>query len=385
MFRYSTAGESHGKALIAVVEGIPCGVAINKQYIDDELARRQRGFGRGNRMKIETDEVEILSGLRFGKALGSPISVLIANQDWENWQEVMAQTKDTKEGEAITKPRPGHADLAGVLKTGQRDIRNVLERASARETAAKTVVGALAKLVLDELGISVISHVKRIGSVQTKVDSLPQPNDKDKIECSPVRCADETVSQAMVKEIEKAQSEKDSLGGVFEVIAWGVPPGLGSYYAGDLRLDGRLAKAVMSIPAIKGVEIGKGFELAEMKGSESHDEIYYAENKGYYRKTNRAGGVEGGMTNGEAVVIRAVMKPIPTIGKPLRTVDIATKEASQAHKERADICAVPSAAVISEAAVAIVLVEAVLDKFGGDSIEDLRANYNHYLKRIKKV
>jgi len=383
MLRFLTAGESHGPALIVIVEGIPCGLKISAKYINSELSRRQMGVGRGGRMKIERDEVEILSGVRFGKALGSPITLLIRNRDWENWSRAMSIEKAV-EMEPVTTPRPGHADLAGVLKTGQRDIRNVLERASARETAARAGVGAIAKALLRELNISILSHVIGIGTCTAKIVSPPKLKDIPKIDRSPVRCIDEKASLEMVNEIEKAGGEGDTLGGIFEIIVYGVPPGLGSYVSWDRRLDARLAQAIMSIPAIKGVEVGGGFKLASMRGSSAHDEIFFDASRGFYRETNRAGGLEGGVTNGEPVLLRAVMKPIPTLGRPLRTVDIITKEPTVAFKERADVCAVPSAAVIGEAVVAMELASAVLEKFGGDSLNEVKCNYQNYIERLRK-
>lgn len=385
MFRYLTAGESHGKALVAIVDGVPSGLSLDAQFIEQELKRRQMGFGRGKRMSIESDKAEFLSGIRYGKSIGSPLAMVISNKDWENWKTVMASEETGKEEELLTKPRPGHADLAGILKYGQKDIRNILERASARETAAKTAVGAVAKKILAEMGISILSHVTRIGTIELETDEKITPNDKERIEKSPVRCGNDDISKAMVKAIEEAKEAKDSLGGIFELLVWGVPPGLGSHAAWDRRLDGKIAQSVMSIPAIKGVEIGAGFGLSERTGSQAHDEIFHDEKRGFFRKTNRAGGIEGGMTNGETIVVKASMKPIPTIAKPLKTVDIRNKKASEAFKERADICAVPSAAVIGEATLAITLVEAALEKFGGDSAEDLKSNYQHYMKRLKSI
>ncbi|MDP3013469.1 MAG: chorismate synthase, partial [Candidatus Subteraquimicrobiales bacterium] len=330
------------------------------------------------------DEVEILSGVRFGKSLGSPIALLIRNLDWENWKEIMAVELAAKEVEAVIKPRPGHADLAGALKTGQRDIRNILERASARETVARVVVGAVAKALLSELSIKIISHVLSIGLVEAKLKKFPESDDLEAIDSSPVRCFDAKASELMVEEIEKAINDKDSLGGIFEVLAFGVPPGLGSYVSWDSRLDSAIAKALMSIPGIKGVEIGDGFGLAAKKGSQAHDEIFYSREKGFFHKTNQAGGIEGGVTNGEPVVVRAAMKPIPTLGSPLRTVDIRTKKETQAFKERADVCAVPSAAVVGETMLAIEIIRAILEKFGGDSLVELKRNYQAYLEGLRK-
>ena len=384
MFTYTTAGESHGQALAAILEGLPCGLKLKKGDINKELARRQRGAGRGGRMKIENDQVEIISGIRQGLSLGTPIALIIKNRDWANWKEKMSVGEVASESERLTKPRPGHADLTGILKTGQDDIRNILERASARETAVKVAVGAIAKMFLKEFGLTIFSHVTGIGSVEIKAPT-PTPDDIKKIEASQVRCVDKKGSKKMVEEIERAAAEKDTLGGVFEILAYGVPPGLGSYVSWDRRLDGSIAKAIMGIPAIKGVEIGSGFRNAAVRGSEAHDEIYFEKNKGFYRETNRAGGIEGGMKNGEPIVIRGAMKPIPTVGKPLKTVDIESKDEATSFKERADICALPSAGVIAEAALAIELANEMVKKFGGDSLEDLKANFSHYLNRINKI
>lgn len=378
MFGYLTAGESHGPGLVTIIAGVPASLPLTAEAIDKELMRRQLGFGRGERMAIERDQVEIISGVRLGNTIGSPIALLVRNKDWQNWRDTMAiESSEVKE--KITKPRPGHADLAGFLKRGGMEIRNVLERASARETVCRVAVGAVAKELLKILRIKILSHVLRIGSIKTSLEGQPQPEDQEVIDKSPVRCWDEETSKAMVTEIEKAKEGKDSLGGIFEVIAYGLPPGLGDYTHWDKKLDGRIAKALVSIQAIKGVEFGLGFDLAELPGSKAHDDIFYESTRGYYRKTNRAGGIEGGMSNGERLVVRAVMKPIATLGKPLQTVDVITKDKVEAFKERADVCAVPSAAVIGEAVVAIELVRTVLEKFGSDSMEELKSNYKRYV------
>ncbi len=382
MLRYMTAGESHGPGLIAIVEGLPSGIVVSPRFINEELSRRQKGVGRGGRMKIEKDEVKIIAGVRFGKTLGSPVAFLIKNRDWENWSDVMSIEEVEQEPEKITKPRPGHADLTGTFKMNFDDVRNVLERASARETAAKVAAGAFAKLLLGELNIKILSHVIRIGSCSASINVSPKPGDLDEIDLSPVRCFDKKTETKMLKEIENVSSNKDSLGGIFEVLVYGCPPGLGSYVSWDRRLDGRLSRAIMSIPAIKGIEFGEGFGLSELCGSRAHDEIFYSSSKGFYRETNRAGGLEGGMTNGEPILIRAAMKPIPTLSKPLKTVDIVTKKPVSAIKERADVCAVPAAAVVGEAAVAFEIAHAVIEKFGGDSLLELKRNYNGYLKQI---
>ncbi|MDI6815585.1 MAG: chorismate synthase [Actinomycetota bacterium] len=385
MLRYVTAGESHGPALVAIVEGLPAGVEIRKESIDAELARRQLGFGRGGRMAIEKDVAEILSGVRFGLSLGSPITLKIDNRDWANWTTTMSiEPVDTEvEDERVTQPRPGHADLSGILKTGQADIRNILERSSARETAARVAAGAVAKIFLREFGIEVISHVVSIGEVAAMINELPEPGDLARIDESPARCVDAVAEGQMVALIEDAKRTKDTIGGVFEVLVYGCPPGLGGYTSWEERLDARLARALMGVQAIKGVEIGEGFELAQKRGSQAHDEIFYEPRHGYYRKTNRAGGIEGGMTNGGVVIARAAMKPIPTLMQPLKTVDIVSKEAVDAVKERSDVCAVPAAAVIGEAVVAFEIAKVLLQKFGGDALVDTKAAHVHYLKRLK--
>jgi len=382
MLRFLTAGESHGPGLVAILEGLPAGLKITAAEINKELARRQLGYGRGGRMHIEQDAAKILSGVRFGLTLGSPLALFIPNLDWPNWQKIMAVEPVTQPVAVKTEPRPGHADLVGLLKTGQKDLRNILERASARETAARVAVGAVCKALLQELNIKILSYVVQIGSVKSKVTALT-PEAEAQIDASPVRCPDAEATKAMMAEIDAAKEAGDSLGGVFEVLALGCPPGLGGYTHWDKRLGASLAQAVMSIPAIKGVEFGDGFSLAAQRGSQVHDEISYSSKKGYFRQTNHAGGLEGGMTNGEPIVIRAAMKPIPTLKKPLKTVDIQTKTEKKALTERSDICAVAAAAVIAEAMVAFVLAQAVLEKFGGDSITELKRNFNGYLEQIK--
>ncbi|MBI1911886.1 MAG: chorismate synthase [Deltaproteobacteria bacterium] len=385
MLKYLTAGESHGKSLTAVMEGMPSGLEISSAYVDKDLARRQSGYGRGGRMKIETDRVEITSGIRWGKTLGSPITLIVKNKDWENWTEVMGAdvpaVKDLKKN--VTRPRPGHADLTGGMKYDHRDLRNILERSSARETAARVAAGAVAKRLLEHFGISVLSWVIEIGgqawdrTASKKFDSLFKS-----AEASEVRCPDKEASSRMIKAIDEAKKNGDSLGGIFEVVLTGVPPGIGSYVQWDRKLDGKLAQALMSIQAIKGVEVGMGFGVGSTPGSKVHDEIFYKKEKGFYRKTNNAGGIEGGMSNGEPIVLRAAMKPIPTLYKPLRSVDIDTKEPFKASIERSDVCAVPAAAVVAEAAVALEMAGEFLDKFGGDSIREIESNYKGYLKQI---
>lgn len=388
MLQYLTAGESHGKSLVVIIEGIPSNLEINIDEINDQLRERQVGFGRGERMKIETDQVEILSGVRHNRTLGSPISLLIPNKDWENWQEIMAPIIDSSASvefeDTIISPRPGHADLAGAIKYGHKDLRNVLERASARETAARVAVGAIAKILLRQFDIYLVSHVVRIGEVKAdenkSVDEI-----KERILISLLRCADKEAETKMIKLIEQAKKVGDSIGGIFEVIAIGVPIGLGSYSQWDKRLDARLAGAVMSIPAIKGVEIGLGFEVAHLPGSAVHDEIFYSKHKGFFRKTNHAGGLEGGITNGQPIVLRAAMKPIPTLRKTLASVNFQTKEPTMASYERSDVCAVPAASVVGEAMVAIELCKAMQEKFSGDSLLEMKKNYQSYLEYVKKM
>lgn len=383
MLRYITAGESHGPALVAIIEGLPAGINVGSRHIDKELARRQLGLGRSARMKIEQDKVEILSGLRFGLTLGSPVALLIRNRVFSEWTEVMASEGAGSSVEPITAPRPGHADLAGLIKMGFSDIRNVLERASARETAARVAAGAMAKALLKQLSIEVVSHVTAIGEAKAEAGP-PGPGDLGAVDASVVRCLDEAATAKMTALIEEASAGGDSLGGLFEVLVYGCPPGLGGYVSADDRLDGTLAGVVMSIPGIKGVEIGGGFESARTMGSQAHDEIFFNEERGFFRRTNRAGGIEGGMTNGEVVVVRAAMKPISTLQKPLKTADFVSKEPTVAFKERADVCAVPSAAVIGEAVVALEIAREVLEKFGGDSMADVSKRYQDYLGRIEK-
>jgi len=382
MLRFLTAGESHGPGLAAIIEGLPAGLAIDIAGLNRDLARRQQGYGRGGRMNIEKDEAEIISGLRFGRTLGSPLALIIRNRDWANWQDRMSPTGPAA-GEPLTAPRPGHADLAGALKYGHADLRNILERASARETAARVAVGAVARQLLAVLGITVAAHVVGIGGV---IAGGRQGFTVAEVAClaaaSEFACLDPAAVAAMKTAVDAARQAGDTLGGVFEILAGGVPPGLGSHVQWDRRLDARLAAALMSIPAVKGVEIGQGFAIAGLPGSQAHDEILYTEGRGFFRPTNRAGGLEGGITNGEDIVLRAAMKPIPTIMNPLASVDIATRAAVRAATERSDVCAVPAAAVVGEAMVAIVLADALLEKFGGDHIDDLVAAAAHYRGRL---
>jgi chorismate synthase len=381
-FRFVTAGESHGPGLTALVEGLPAGLEVRPEDIDRDLARRQLGHGRGGRMKIEKDRAEVTAGIRHGVTLGSPVALQVENRDYANWEERMNPWPVEGEVEEVHLPRPGHADLAGVQKFGHTDVRNVLERASARETAARVAAGALAKVLLRELGVTVFSHVTRIGTVAAPVPDRLRPADFAGVDESPVRCLDPSASEAMVAEIDAARRANESLGGVFEVRGFGLVPGLGSHTSWEERLDGRLAQAIMSIQAMKGVGIGDGFALAERVGSQAHDEIFWSEERGYHRETNRAGGLEGGMTTGADLVVRAAMKPLPTLTKPLRSVDMATGEPAQALRERTDSCTVPAAGVVGEAMVALVLALAYREKLGGDHIDDVRAALASYEERI---
>ncbi len=384
-FRYLTAGESHGECLTAVIDGVPAGLPLTEAEINEDLARRQKGYGRGGRMKIERDRVHISSGVRWGLTLGSPIALTIQNRDWENWKETMSVgiPEPGAATKPVTRPRPGHADLAGAMKYGHRDIRNVLERSSARETTARVAVGRVAKRLLQEFGIEILSHVIEIGGVRSRELDLPWEEIKIRAEGSEVRCADPEAEARMIAAIDDATAKGDTLGGVFEVVALGCPVGLGSYVQWDRRLDGRLAQAFCSIQAIKGAEIGLGFESARRPGSQVHDEILYDADSGFRRATNNAGGLEGGVTNGQPVVVRAAMKPLSTLRTPLRSVDVATKEAVEAGVERSDICAVPAAGIVGEAMMAIVLAQAFLEKFGGDSLPEIRRNYDAYLDSLK--
>jgi chorismate synthase len=364
---------------------MPAGLSLQPADINRDLARRQIGYGRGKRMEIEQDEAEITSGVRFGRTLGSPISIKIKNRDWINWQDRMSveQIEDFAIT-PITNPRPGHADLAGALKYDHHDIRNVLERASARETTARVAIGSVCRKLLNELGIRVLSYVLEINGIKAKTEGQTATALYRKAEASVLRCPCQQAEQKWIKIIDRARAGGNSLGGVFEVVAEGVPPGLGSYSQWDQRLDGRLAQALMSIQAIKGVEVGSGFAAARAPGSQVHDELYFTKTRGFYRRTNNAGGIEGGISNGENIVLRAAMKPIATLYKPLRSVDIISKKALKATVERSDICRVPSAAVIGEAMVCYALAQAFLEKFGGDSIKEIKRNFASYLKQIKE-
>jgi chorismate synthase len=382
--RFLTAGESHGRGLVCIIEGIPANLELSSEYINRELERRQRGYGRGGRMKIEKDKVQILSGVRFGKTLGGPIALFIENKDWENWKEKMAVEGERPDTAVpFTRPRPGHADLAGGIKYNQRDLRNILERASARETACRVALGAVCKRFLEELGVFVGSYVVSIGPLCPPIEEQDLIKRHQLAEQSEVRFPDPSKDKDFVELIDRAKEMGESLGGVFEVFAVGVPPGLGSHVHWDRKLDGRIAQAMMSIQAIKGVEIGLGFEAAKRFGSEVHDEIGYREGEGYFRYSNNLGGLEGGITNGMPIIVRCAMKPIPTLTKPLRSVDVLTKEEVRAGKERTDVVAVPAASVVGESALALVLADAFLEKLGGDFMEEIKERYRIYLEHVK--
>ena len=380
--RLITAGESHGPGLTCIVEGLPAGLELDPDAINADMARRQLGHGRGGRMKIERDAAEVTSGVRHGLTLGGPIALSVRNRDYANWEERMNPWPVEAAVPEVHLPRPGHADLAGVQKYGFTDVRNVLERASARETAARVAGGALAKAFLRALGVEVVSHVTQIGSVQAPERNGLAFEDFEGVDASPVRCLDADASKAMVQEINVLRKANESLGGVFEVRAFGLVPGLGSHVSWEERLDGRIGLAMLSIQAIKGCGIGDGFDLAGRPGSAAHDEIFYEEERGYFRETNRSGGVEGGMSTGEPLVVRCAMKPLPTLTKPLRSVDIATREPAAALRERTDSCTVPAAGVVGEAMLAIVLASAYREKFGGDHVDDVRAALAAYEERI---
>ena len=391
MIRLTTAGESHGRALVAVLEGVPAGLPLVAADVDQDLARRMQGHGRGARMKIEADRVQFLSGVRAGATLGSPIALLIENRDFENWRDVMAAEPAAQPPRRkLSRPRPGHADLAGVLKYDREDARDVLERASARETAARVAAGAVCRRLLKEFGVEVGSHVVALGGISASVpEPLPVPLDAA-ADRSPVRCLDPEATQAMVARIDAAKDAGDTLGGVVEVVARGVVVGLGSHVSADRRLDGRLAAALMALPAVKGVEIGHGFEVAALPGSQAHDEIFRADGAaaaragGFARKTNRAGGLEGGMTNGEPLVLRVAMKPLSTLMQPLQSVDLETGKPAAAQSERSDVTAVPALGVVAEASVALTLAAAYAEKFGGDSLAEARRNLDGYLARLEQ-
>jgi chorismate synthase len=387
MFRFTTAGESHGRALVAIVEGLPAGMPVDVELINHELARRQQGYGRGARMKIETDRVEILSGVRHGLTLGSPLSLMIENKDWANWTEVMSvgpQDLAPEKSRRVKRPRPGHADLAGGLKYDTHDLRDVLERASARETTARVACGGLARQLLGHFGIAIRSHVIQLGGIPDRPLELSFDQISAIPDDAPLHCGDEQAQQRMVELIDQKKSEGDTLGGVFEVVARGVVPGLGSHTSWDQKLDGSLARAIMSIPAVKAVALGAGAEASSLPGSEVHDEIgYNEETKEFIRASNRAGGLEGGVTNGEEIRVRGHLKPISTLRRALRSVDIDTKQEERAAFERSDITVVPAGGVIGEAMVALVLVSAMREKFGGDSLGEMKRNFEAYREQLR--
>jgi len=388
MIRFTTAGESHGKALVAILEGIPAGLALRAEDIDADLRRRMAGHGRGARMKIESDAAEVLGGVRAGETLGSPIALLIRNRDWEHWSDIMAaepDPPDVRRRRAVHRPRPGHADLVGVFKYDRQDARDILERASARETAARVACGAVCRVLLAAVGVEIGSHVVRIGDVEATVPDRLPVRLNEAADASPVRCLDAAAAERMVAAIDAAKQDRDTLGGVVEVVVRGLPVGLGSHVSWDRKLDGRLGQAVMSIPAVKGVEIGLGFAVAGLRGSAAHDALARgsaAGTGGVVRETNRAGGLEGGMTTGEPLLFRAAMKPISTLRRPLGTVDLGTGGAAKAQAERSDVTAVPALGVIAEAMAALVLADALLEKFGGDAMSDLLTAHAHYLERL---
>jgi chorismate synthase len=386
MLRYLTAGESHGKALVVIVEGLPAGLPVTVDQITGELARRRLGFGRGPRMRFEADEVELLAGVRHGRTLGAPVAVVIANTEWPKWEQEMSPHPGQPE-KVLTAPRPGHADLAGMQKYGFSDARDVLERASARETAARVAAGCLAKVLLAQLGASVVSHVVALGGVQAEGGARPRPEDLDRVDSSPVRCFDTESEKRMVAAVEAAQKAGDSLGGVAEVLAYGVPVGLGSHVHWDRKLDGLLAQALMSIQAVKHVDIGKGSDVTALRGSEAHDPISWDEaEQRYRRRTTHAGGIEGGISTGELVVARVGMKPLATLNRPvLGTVDVATKEETVSFKERTDVTAVPAMGVVAETMTALVLASEALRKFGGDSLAELERNHRAFLAAVHET
>lgn len=383
MLRFLTAGESHGQSLTVVIEGVPAGLALFPKDIDRDLRRRQAGYGRGGRMRIESDEARITAGVRAGRTLGSPIALVIPNRDWVNWTAVMPVEAAALKN-ASTTPRPGHADLAGALKYGHRDVRNVLERASARETAARVAVGAVARKLLAEFGVDIVGHVVAIGTVEARRIPASVGVLRRRAEGSPVRCADAAAARAQVRLINRIRAARDSIGGIVEVRAAGLPVGLGSHVHWDRRLDGRIAGAVMSIQAFKGVAIGEAFAVSRLPGSRAHDEIRYDRRRGFFRRTNRAGGLEGGMTNGEDVIVRAAVKPVSTLMRPLATVDLVSKRPARALRERSDVCIVPPAAVVAEAVVAVELARAMQEKFGGDSLAEMKRNHRGYLRQIRR-
>ena len=392
MLRFTTAGESHGPALVSILEGMPAGVPLLEEHVNTELARRQQGYGRGRRMQIETDTIEFLSGVRAGETLGSPIAMLVRNRDWKNWQEIMDPAPRAEDPaprkRVVTRPRPGHADLAGMLKYDRDDARDILERASARETTARVAAGAVCRRLLADLGMRIGSHVVHLGGIDAERPEVLPVDLNAAVDASPLRTLDPRAEAAMVERIDAAKRNGDTLGGICEVICDGAPVGLGSHVSWDRKLDGRLAAALMSIPAVKGVEIGLGFEGARRPGSQVHDEIDLAPGRSeaghVRRRTNRAGGLEGGMTTGEPLVLRVAMKPISTLMRPLETIDVTTRSPAKAVAERSDVTAVPAMGVIAEAMVAFVVAQAVIEKFGGDSLAELRRNRDGYLGRLSE-
>lgn len=390
MLRWLTAGESHGRELVAILEGLPAGVEVTTELVQEALAQRRLGFGRGARMKLEKDEVSLSGGIRHGLSIGGPVAITVANTEWPKWQEVMSADPISEplqgaRGEALTRPRPGHADFTGMQKYGFEEARPVLERASARETAARVALGAVATSFLKSLGIELVTHTVAIGTVAAPLDgALPRPRDVEVLDADPLRCYDSGVSAQMVAEVEAAHKDGDTLGGVVETLVYGMPPGVGSYVHWDRRLDSQLAGALMGIQAIKGVEVGDGFETARRRGSVAHDEIV-REGGVVTRMSDRAGGIEGGMSNGEILRVRAAMKPISTVPRALATIDTSTGEAAKAHHQRSDVCAVPAAGVVAQAMVALTIANAVLEKFGGDSVSETKRNLDSYLASIPEV
>lgn len=385
MLRFFTAGESHGPCLTAIVEGFPAGVTVDIASINNDLARRQQGYGRGGRMKIEKDEVHIYSGVRWGESLGSPITLVVENKDWRNWEKRMSPfPEDRDEKIAVTRPRPGHADLTGALKYHHYDVRNILERASARETTARVAVGGLTKCLLSSFGIKVMGYVTEIGGIVADHSQLGVEEVFARAEVSPVRMADAQAEEKIIALIDQCKKQGDTLGGVVEVVAVGLPPGLGSFAQWDRKLDGRLGYALMSLQAVKGVEVGLGFTTARLPGSQVHDEISFDPARGFIRHSNNSGGTEGGMSTGEPLRIRVAFKPLSTLMRPLHSVDIRTKEPVEATIERSDVCAIPAAAVIAESVVSFVLAQAFLEKFGGDSLTEIRRNYEGYLEQVRR-
>ena len=389
MLRFLTSGESHGKGLVSVIEGFPANVPVDVSLINSDLKRRMGGYGRGARMKIESDQIELFSGVRHGSTLGSPIAFMVHNKDWVNWSEIMSAEPNPEGAEQrrVTRPRPGHADLVGALKYRFDDMRNVLERSSARETTSRVAVGGFCRLLLRELGILIYSHVVSIKDIRISAEQLEKVSSDHipQIESSEMRCSDSSLDEAMKKAVDEAIEKGETIGGTFEVRATGVPPGLGSYVHWDRKLDGRLAQAMMSINAIKGVDVGSGLE-SDPYGSQFHDEIFYNEkDRQFFRKTNRAGGIEGGTSNGEEIIVRGIVKPIPTLRRPLMSVDFETKEPFEAQYERSDTCIVPAAGVVGEAMVTIVLAQAVQEKFGGDSLQEIKTNLENYSAALTEM